>query len=794
MKRNPKVLSVIAAWVLIGSLCFLAVGTAHAEVRKQVRARVGVITSSNVKDGGGAYPMCAVASMKMLEYAGAKPELIDLEDIDNYCLYDYDVIYFSGGNAAHYYRYYQGSTAQTIRDFIDGGGGYIGICAGAYFACDTITWEGNTTDYPLNLNPGKAATGLRGVGSIHDLANGGKDNPDPWKMTTFRMTQKEYGDSYDVGQIFSIGYLYGPYFENLGSATVVARYDYAGTADNKPAMVKYPYGSGKVFLSGPHPEFEETGTIDASRDWAFGDNYGDANLQGYPVIDPDSEWDLMRDVLAWMCPDKVVYDDVPARSPKTQRAAVYAGLGTSARVVWPAMKMLYDLGIEPYAWDGYGSYEVRRWEWGPPPQNSRFQLCVFPNGNTPLMTWKQPDGTMLFINKQTMEYFVDRTGGHIIAIGGGARTVVGAEGLDFWDSSTYMPGSPVNHGMEGITVTDSTIGINDYDIAYWREPTVADGWDEGPTDPNTIYAGEYTTVAWTASQVSWQPGAVPVAYFDDIGSNYIAMVRYPKGYGKIFLSAVDPFTEEGSLNDDARWDNRSWENATDGYNDRDSEKPLIRNVLNWMGFGIAATPIAERSEQFRGYVDEWDQEMYFYIDVTDTSKPIELTLEWSDTQADFDLYLYNPSNSMVASATTWNHNPERISYSPPTTGRYKIKVYAYSGGSGFNLTAGYKVNTSVTGADRHMECDLSDGALTNYFINVGPSTGTINIQLEWAGDADLDLRLKNPAGQQVASATSGWDNPEHICYPVSGQAGQYEIRVNSYSGSSRYDCHVSYPH
>ena len=787
MKRASKVLSGFAVMMLIVGLCVSLAGVAHAEVRKQVRARVGVIASSNVEIGGGAYPMCVVASMKMLEYAGAQPELIDLEDVDSGTLWNYDVIYFSGGNAAHYYRYYQGSTAEAIRDFIDGGGGYIGVCAGAYFACDTITWEGSTTDYPLDLNPGKAATGLRGVGSIHDLSNGA--NYDPWKMTTFRMTHKESGDSYNVGQTFNIAYLYGPYFDNLGSATVVARYDYSGTADEKPAMVKFAYGDGKVFLSGPHPEFEETATIDASRDWAFGDNYGDANQYGIPVNDPDSEWDLMRDVLAWMCPDKVVYEDVPARSPKTQRAAVYAGSGTSARVVWPAMKMLDDLGIEPYAWDGYGSYEVVKNEWLSP-YNPRFQLCVFPNGNTPLMTTKKADGTMLFIQKNTMETFL-QNGGHILAIGGGARTVVGSEGLDFWASSTWMPGSPINHGMETITVTDSTIGQNSYQVAYWTKPATADGWDEGPTDPNTILPGMYTTVAWYAGQVYQNPGAMAVAYFNDLSPQHVAMCRYPKWNGKIFLSAVDPFTEEGSAKDGARWDDRSSTTATDGYNDTDSEKPLVRNVLSWMGLGTAAAPIQERSEQFRGYVSGGS--MNFYVDVTDTSAPIDLTMAWDDTSADIDMYLYNPAGTRVASAITGSRNPERISYSPPTTGRYRIQVTAFNGASYFHLAASYKINTGTTGTFQALESDLSDGAITNYFINVGSATGTINIQLAWAGDADLDVRLKNPAGQVVASATSGSDNPEHICYPVNGQAGQYEVRVNSYSGASRYNLDASFP-
>ncbi|GEM_PF-3062814 len=777
MKRNRFFSIHILVFVLATGLCWAGAVPARATLRKQVRAKVAVIASCNIEAGGGAYPMAVVASMKMFQYAGAKPVLIDMEDIDKGRLGQFDVIYFAGGYADHYYRYYQGSIAQKIRDFIADGGGYIGVCAGAYFACDKIQWENGVYDYPLNLNPGQASGGLKGVGSIHDLANGA--NYDPWALCNIRITHKESGDSYDVGQSFKVGYLYGPYFENLGSATVVARYDYNGSADEKPAMVKYSYGNGKVFLSGPHPEFEETATIDASRDWAFGDNYGNANKDGIPVNDPDSEWDLMRDVLAWMCPDKVVWEDVPDRTPKTRRAAVYAGPGTSARVVWPVMKMLDELGIEPYAWDGYGSYEVVKREWVAP-HSPRFQLCVFPNGNTALMRTKyQGTNDMIFIQKATMKKFL-QDGGHIIGIGGGARAVLDSQTLGFWESSTYTPESPVNHGMEGITLIDDTIkgdGQDDYQVAYWSKPAAADGWDEGQIASNTIFAGQYTPVAWRSGQVTQQQGAVAVAYFDDLGQDKIAMVRYPKWNGKIFLCAVDPFVEEGSLKDDCLWDNRSSQEASDGYNDPDSEKTIIRNVLSWMGLVPEQTSRKVRTETFGTMVAAGSQDAnhYHYIDATDTSRDIELKLEWENTQADLDLFLFDPSGNLVAASSSNNRNPERVSFRPHVSGRYKIKVQAYSNLSFYVLKATYKVG-SVTRI-----LDLDDAYFARSFLlPVGNGTGTINIEVERAGDQTFDILLLGPDKVPVKDIQkTGLNGLWHISYTVSGKGGNYIFTISA---------------
>ncbi|MGQ9617736.1 MAG: S8 family serine peptidase [Candidatus Aminicenantia bacterium] len=74
------------------------------------------------------------------------------------------------------------------------------------------------------------------------------------------------------------------------------------------------------------------------------------------------------------------------------------------------------------------------------------------------------------------------------------------------------------------------------------------------------------------------------------------------------------------------------------------------------------------------------------ISVTSTTFPIAVTLimpNWSSsTNPDFDLYLYNPSNTLVAKSEG-TERQETVTYTPTTTGTYKIRVKSYTGSGSY---------------------------------------------------------------------------------------------------------------
>jgi serine protease AprX len=84
-----------------------------------------------------------------------------------------------------------------------------------------------------------------------------------------------------------------------------------------------------------------------------------------------------------------------------------------------------------------------------------------------------------------------------------------------------------------------------------------------------------------------------------------------------------------------------------------------------------------------GNYDNW------YFTVTNSTKPIGITfiIDGWTTSKDFDIYLYNPSGTQVASATGVKRQ-ETITYQPTVTGQFRLKVLSYAG------SGNYWVNTS----------------------------------------------------------------------------------------------------
>ncbi|GAG85251.1 unnamed protein product, partial [marine sediment metagenome] len=153
---------------------------------------------------------------------------------------------------------------EKIQDFVENGGSYFGICGGSTFGARTLTlFEGNM--YPVN-EPGD---------TIH--------------MSTMNVNQSSNGpDLSDYSASFRTMYYGSQYFVPTvrTDVHVIAKYD----SNNQPGMIACEYGDGTVFLSSPHPEYEEDSDRD---DTTFGDD----------LDDPDSEWDLLLRVSKWLIED-----------------------------------------------------------------------------------------------------------------------------------------------------------------------------------------------------------------------------------------------------------------------------------------------------------------------------------------------------------------------------------------------------------------------------------------------------------------------------------------------------------
>jgi glutamine amidotransferase-like uncharacterized protein len=198
----------------------------------------------------------------MFEWMGASVEEVNASQILGDYLDECDILVFPGGSESSYMidlQYIPG--IEKIQNFVANGGSYFGICGGSTFGARSVDlFDG---DMRLESQPGE---------TIH--------------MTTMFTDQVSGGpDLSECSANFTTMYYASQYYAPSPGTSVynVATYQPGGTA----GMIAFEYGNGTVFLSSPHPEYEENSERD---DTTFGDE----------LDDPDSEWDLLLQVSIWL--------------------------------------------------------------------------------------------------------------------------------------------------------------------------------------------------------------------------------------------------------------------------------------------------------------------------------------------------------------------------------------------------------------------------------------------------------------------------------------------------------------
>ncbi|MBF0345447.1 MAG: hypothetical protein HQL06_14615 [Nitrospirae bacterium] len=212
---------------------------------------------------GGSWVTGITAIKGMLSYYGYTYEDVTPTDINNVSNLNslYKMIIVGGGWAGGYNTYVNHSGFDNIRNFVNNGGAYFGICAGAYFASRVVMFK---EEYPSPINYYEYPLGLFGGVSLGAIVHiMGWNTPTGCSSATIAkgatMTAINVDKSVlpNVNSSLSILYYGGPFFIPLPSQAVktVATYQSVGApSDGYAAMIMFKYGNGKIFLSGPHPE------------------------------------------------------------------------------------------------------------------------------------------------------------------------------------------------------------------------------------------------------------------------------------------------------------------------------------------------------------------------------------------------------------------------------------------------------------------------------------------------------------------------------------------------------------
>ena len=160
-------------------------------------------------------------------------------------LKDFDVVIFSGGSGSKEAAALGDAGREDVRRFVREGGGYLGICAGAYLACTGFSWGVGV----LNAKT-VSSKWLRGKGDVEIEFM-------PQSQAATGIAERKHTIRYANGPIITADKREGiAPFETLAFfRTELAEHDSPkGAMTDSPAIVRGVFGKGRVISSSPHPE------------------------------------------------------------------------------------------------------------------------------------------------------------------------------------------------------------------------------------------------------------------------------------------------------------------------------------------------------------------------------------------------------------------------------------------------------------------------------------------------------------------------------------------------------------
>lgn len=146
-----------------------------------------------------------------------------------------------GGADLYFCEKLNGVGNDRIRVYVEQGGSYLGLCAGAYYACAALNWAGGTE---------QEISGSRELNFYSGIATGPVmeylENSNLEKSWHYAAPLQ-----YDDGEILlttKCAYEGGPVFSG-GDAEILARYN-----NGAAAIIECAVGKGRAILSSPHIE------------------------------------------------------------------------------------------------------------------------------------------------------------------------------------------------------------------------------------------------------------------------------------------------------------------------------------------------------------------------------------------------------------------------------------------------------------------------------------------------------------------------------------------------------------
>jgi len=245
---------------LMRELGMVGDGGVHVMTSAEESSRIRVA----VYDAGGTGGRGVENLTRILEQAPESTPAFVLHhvgppDVRAGVLDQFDAVIFPGGSGSKQAAALGAEGRQRVRKFVASGGGYVGICAGAYLATARYDWS-------LALVNAKTFTGKRHIPGVGEKSMWfrGRGNV---KMELTEEGKAILGDlkgpveiRYANGPILSPADMeeLPPYVPLAVFRTEISKYEpQEGTMIDTPAIVAAAFGKGRVMAISPHPESVE---------------------------------------------------------------------------------------------------------------------------------------------------------------------------------------------------------------------------------------------------------------------------------------------------------------------------------------------------------------------------------------------------------------------------------------------------------------------------------------------------------------------------------------------------------
>jgi glutamine amidotransferase-like uncharacterized protein len=192
------------------------------------------------KGPGSCAEDCSESPARIATQMGYEVKFVGPKNEDPTLFLDASVWIQPGGLVRDQYKVMSQKLRQNIIKFVNGGGGYVGFCAGAFLASESYSWkskrDGVFVEYGLNFFPGKST-----------IYNSGKDPSG--KEIVAAIYTSAFSDRSSRQLYWEEGPVFFPTRAWKNTVEVVGLYP-----NKQVSAMRRTYGKGRVFVTAFHPE------------------------------------------------------------------------------------------------------------------------------------------------------------------------------------------------------------------------------------------------------------------------------------------------------------------------------------------------------------------------------------------------------------------------------------------------------------------------------------------------------------------------------------------------------------